>query len=303
MSNIPQENITIEVVAIPVEVQEITNAELLAIDFEEDDEAEFVQGLLEIQETLEQVILSDNPEEFLLPRDGREAPIWEMIELVDELKRSRFGDRTLSRMERFARGQQRKKEKLNELEKAENPKYKKCPNCPFYYKGLQSLRNHIGRQICKKISTGLITHPSPKKKKVSDKLYHLVMILENLIVNSNQYKKQIQSQAELQEEDYELCEECGLKPIEWEGRGGYFCSECYDTKPDLCLDCLSQQTGQDEMLTINLIQCGFNENKEPLCMGCWKDRCKKGMEENDENSVEYGVWEDIWFIVRDYFNE
>ena len=80
MSNTSQVIIVADATQV-INIIEITNAELLAIDFDEDDEAEFVQGLLKIQDTLEQVILSDNPEEFLMPTQTEEAPIWKMMNL------------------------------------------------------------------------------------------------------------------------------------------------------------------------------------------------------------------------------
>ena len=198
-------NLTNEVIAVPVVMVEVTNAELLETDFDFDDEAEFVQGLIQIQETLEQVILSDNPEEFFLPTQNDVAAIWAMIEFIDELKRMRFGDRTLSRMERFIRGGgQRQIEKLTELEKAEHPDYKKCPNCPYHYKGEKAVEKHIERKICKRVSVGQILHPVEKQKKVDDKLYHLVMKLDDMIARSNEYKKKMrENEPELAEEKYD----------------------------------------------------------------------------------------------------
>lgn len=282
-----------------INIIEVTNAELLAIDFDEDDEAEFVQGLLKIQDTLEQVILSDNPEEFLMPTQTEEAPIWKMIELVDELKLMRFGDRTLSRMERFARGEERQIEKLTELEKAERDDYKKCPSCPYHYKGKRGLENHMKRQICKRVAVGQILHPVEKQKKVSDKLYHLVMKLDDMVARSNDYKKKIAADKELVEEDIEdpeLCGRCQVEPSEWEGKGGYYCKPCFDAIPDDCVDCLQPRDTEDENITEELTEAGYNEDMETLCLICWGDRINKWV---DEAEIE-GEYMDAEAIISSY---
>ena len=185
---------------LPDELLPVTMAELLEEDFGGDDEAEFLQGVLDIQNEIENVILSDNPEEFLLPTEDDLPPIFKLLEKLDELKGYKFADRTLARMERRVRGENEVvRPFISETEKLNNPAYKKCPYCPARVK---NLKRHIKNRICRKVGTGQVLRPAePTKRKVDDKIYAVCLDLSDLIERSIQYKKNIEP--ELEEEDFE----------------------------------------------------------------------------------------------------
>lgn len=206
------ENIVM-VVAEPVIVGEefnmdalvpITTAELLDGDFDNDDEAEFIQGVLEIEQAIEDIILSDHPENFLLPTADDLPPAIKLLMKIDELKNYRFGNRTIARMERRIRGENLiVEEKLTQLEKSVHPDYKDwcCPKCLDYYKGARNLKNHMDTtQKCKDNHTRLFVKPT-KNKVVKPRFYHISNVLNEIVERAEQSKKLIQK--ELEEEDYQ----------------------------------------------------------------------------------------------------
>jgi len=189
-----------DVEANVVEELPITMAELLEEDFGSDDEAEFLQGVLEIQTDIENVILSDNPEEFLLPTEDELPPALLLLEKIDLLKSYKFADRTLARMERRVRGENEVvRTFVSETDKINNPNYKLCPLCSRRF-AISYLGRHIGNEVCKKVSVAQGLRPADNKhKKVSDKIYAACLDLEDLVARSVQYKKSIEP--ELEEED------------------------------------------------------------------------------------------------------
>jgi hypothetical protein len=218
---------------INTEMMPITMVELLEQDFHNDDEAEFLQAVLQIQMEIENVILSDNPEEFLLPTEEDLSPAMIMIEKLEELKSFRFGDRTLARMERMVRNvNEVKPYKLTESEKANHPEYTKCPECLRHFTK-RYLGFHMGTAICLKVKTAHNLRPANNdKKKVSDKIYNACLDLEDLYARAVQYKKNIEP--ELQEEEYEepqICIGC-QKPADYHIDNNYICEECNSKRND-----------------------------------------------------------------------
>ena len=230
---------------INTEIMPITMAELLEQDFHNDDEAEFLQAVLQIQMEIENVILSDNPEEFLLPTEEEDlSPAMILIEKLEELKSFRFGDRTLARMERTIRNvNQVKRSFLTESEKANHPEYTKCPECLRHFTK-SYLGHHLGTAVCLKVKTAHNLRPAgTDKKKVSDKIYNACLDLEDLYSRAVAYKKNIEP--ELQEEEYEentatICQGCG-KETDYEIDIGCVCEECNDKQTEednqICIGC------------------------------------------------------------------
>ena len=181
----------------------VTIADLIYEDFGDDDEAEFLQGVLEIQEEIEDIILSDHPENFLLPTANDLPPALLLLEKIEELKNYKFGNRTLARMERRIRGENLLVEaKLTQLEKSVHPAYMNwcCPKCLDYYKGARCLKQHMERTICKDRHTRLVVKAT-ETKIVKAKFYQITAALTPLVQRAEDNKKLIQS--ELEEEDYQ----------------------------------------------------------------------------------------------------
>jgi hypothetical protein len=202
-------NITIaEVVATeivglcPDELLPITIAEILEADFRNDDEAEFLQEVISLQKDIENVLLSDNPEEFLLPTENDLSPAIMFLEKLEELKSYAFGDRTLARMERRIRGENLVVvRKMTETDKANHPDYRCCPKCERHFTK-SYLGHHIDTPICIKVATAHNLRPiNNQQKKVSKKIYNACLDLEDLYARAVAYKKHIEP--ELEEEDLE----------------------------------------------------------------------------------------------------
>jgi hypothetical protein len=211
MSNQINLNITIaEAVAVEVfpddNLMPIAMAEILGVDFRSDDEAEFLQAVLSLQQEIEDVLMSDNTEDFLLPTQDDIAPIFAFYEKLEDLKAFRFGKRTLERMERRIRGTGVVViPKITETDKASNPAYRPCPDCGRHFmKGY--LGFHIGTPICIKVATAHNLRPTTsQQKKVSTKIYNACLDLEDLFKRVVAYKKHIEPEleAEPMEEDGE----------------------------------------------------------------------------------------------------
>jgi len=202
-------NITIaEVVATeivglcPDELLPITIAEILEADFRNDDEAEFLQEVLSLQKDIENVLLSDNPEEFLLPDENDLPPALMFLEKLEELKSYSFGNRTLARMERRLRGENLVVvRKMTETDKATHPDYRCCPKCERHFTK-SYLGHHIDTPICIKVATAHNLRPiTNQQKKVSKKIYNACLDLEDLYARAVAYKKHIEP--ELVEEELE----------------------------------------------------------------------------------------------------
>lgn len=199
------QNETVElVIAEIVEDYPITTAELLEEDFTNDDEAEFLQGVLAIEREIERIIMSNTPEDFLCPDETGLPPALQLLEKLDELKAYKFGARTLARMERRVRGDEETvvKVRITETDKASNPDYKKCSDCLRYFTK-KFIPRHIGSPICVKVMSAHNLRPVGSNKKVDEKIYNACLDLEGLIANSNEYKRNIQDVEELVEEEIE----------------------------------------------------------------------------------------------------
>ncbi len=202
MSNQINLNITIaEAVAVEVfpddNLMPIAMAEILGVDFRSDDEAEFLQAVLSLQQEIEDVLMSDNTEDFLLPTQDDIAPIFAFYEKLEDLKAFRFGKRTLERMERRIRGTGVVViPKITETDKASNPAYRPCPDCGRHFmKGY--LGFHIGTPICIKVATAHNLRPTTsQQKKVSTKIYNACLDLEDLFKRVVAYKKHIEPELE-----------------------------------------------------------------------------------------------------------
>jgi hypothetical protein len=178
---------------LPEELLPITIAEILEADFRNDDEAEFLQAVLEIQQDIENVLLSDTPEDFLMPTENDLPPAIIFLEKLEELKSYAFGDRTLARMERRVRGTNEViKVKMTETDKASHPDYKKCPNCLRHFTK-RYIGFHMDTDICVKVATAHNLRPSGNNKtKVSEKIYNACYDLEDLYSRAVAYKKNIE---------------------------------------------------------------------------------------------------------------
>lgn len=175
------------------ELLPVTIANILDADFSNDDEAEFLQGVLKVEKMIEDIILSDNPEEFLLPTDDDLPPVLKLLEYIDALKDYKFAGRTLDRMDRRIRGTNLVvEEKLTQLQKSEHPDYKdwSCPDCLNYFKGARALRHHRDREICRDRHTRLVVKAT-KEQVVTPVFFHTTAAMSDLVARSFMYKKNI----------------------------------------------------------------------------------------------------------------
>lgn len=209
------ELITAEI--INAECLPITTAQILEYDFENDDEAEFLQSVIQIQAELYDLVYeSENPELFLIPTEEENlSPAEIMIEKLEELKSYRFGSRTLARMERIIRNENTlNPRRLTETEKASHPDYVKCPECLRHFIK-PYLGHHMGTAICLKVKTAHNLRPtSNDKKKVSEKIYNACLDLEDLYARAVEYRKNIEP--DLEPEEYVTEDECVYVIKTWE---------------------------------------------------------------------------------------
>ena len=290
-----------EVVATAVEVDivadnllPVTIANILDADFSNDDEAEFLQGVLTIEKMIEDIILSDHPEDFLLPSDDDLPPALKLLEYIDALKDYKFGARTLDRMDRRLRGENIVvEEKLTQLQKSEHPDYKDwcCPKCRRYYKGARALRFHMDRNICSERHNDLIVKAT-KEQIVSPKFLHTTAAMTDLVARSFMYKKNIEPELEeetIEEEkiyDYvvktwiydtttEEVEYAGL----WETNEWIKCwTKLEEAKVEF-----EYAIGTGEFVAVELIQidADANEDRETI-LDSWEDSLSDYVEEEEE---------------------
>jgi hypothetical protein len=231
----PDDNLSEAAVVMPIAM-----AEILGVDFRSDDEAEFLQAVLSLQQEIEDVLMSDNTEDFLLPTQDDIAPIFAFYEKLEDLKAFRFGKRTLERMERRIRGTGVVViPKITETDKASNPAYRPCPDCGRHFmKGY--LGFHIGTPICIKVATAHNLRPTTsQQKKVSTKIYNACLDLEDLFKRVVAYKKHIEPEleAEPMEEEGEEKEVRGFC-VQCEQEGKFIGKEGDEWT---CLDCLERE--------------------------------------------------------------
>ena len=241
------------------EIMPLDISEYLKANFEGDDEAEFIQAVLEIQQEIEDILMSDSPEDFLLPTETNLPPAIIFLEKLETLKSFLFADRVLARMEKKLRGIAPVNRRiLTETDKASHPNYVKCPNCLRHFTR-PYIGFHMETDVCVKVKTAHNLRPTGTKKiKVSAKIYNACYDLEDLYARAVLYQKHIERElieeeyspsnefisykysnpdGTTYESEYEPCEECGIKPSICEGKGGYFCEECLASKPELCYQC------------------------------------------------------------------
>lgn len=292
-------------VAVVAEVFADDNmVQLLNADFDDDDEAEFVQACLELQTTIENLILCDNPEQIFYPtEDDLLPPVFKLLEDIDRLKAMPFGCRVLRRMENRIAGVVRSAAMTQE-EKALDPRARKCPRCSFVYIGERGLRDHMVRNICDKIHYAKVLHPSDKtERKVKDTIYHTVLKMAPLIERSQDYKNNI----ELVIDDYEdedetfTCDSCNTVQsienyvtIEGDDSGDTICESCYlegtkqytcqrcgdkdiscpnkDGLCEYCEDDIQKQAAQTEDLILNKSVLTWEQSYEPCNPPCQKHR-------------------------------
>jgi hypothetical protein len=175
--------VAVELAVEPVMIM----AELLNADFTNDDEAEFVQEVLNIQEDLEEILEGDNPENFFIPDEDNLSPAMKLLERLENLKSFAFGERTIARMERAITGNQIVYPKLTETEKANHPNYTRCPNCSLLHtKGY--IKQHLKTKVCVKVETAQVLRPISISKKADPTIYSACVDLADLIRNTRQYK-------------------------------------------------------------------------------------------------------------------
>jgi hypothetical protein len=256
-------------VAVVAEVFADDNmVQLLDADFDDDDEAEFVQACLELQTTIENLILCDNPEQIFYPtEEDLLPPVFKLLEDIDRLKAMPFGRRVLKRMENRIAGVVRPVAMTQE-EKAADPRARKCPRCSFVYIGERGLRDHMMRNICDKIHYAKVLHPSEKTdRKVKDTIYHTVLKMGPLIERSNDYKNHI----ELVIEDYDEPEppEVGVTIAgkTWDGEDW----QTDDEEPETftCDSCNTVQSIE------NYITIEGDDSGDTICESCYLEGTKQ----------------------------
>jgi hypothetical protein len=152
----------IDAIATAVANVPVAEAELLQANYEGDEGAEFLCELMNTMNYFESYL--ENPEDLCLPDENGEIPYVAFIEMMSELRNTKWAKRTLTRMENFVAGKV-PAARLTELQKSEHPDYKDwcCPKCSSYYKGKAELEKHQARKICKDRNTRMFLKGTTNK--------------------------------------------------------------------------------------------------------------------------------------------
>ena len=203
-------NIT-EVNAVGVSDVPVVNGALLITDelildnnYDNDDEAEFYRDFIDTMNYFES-FLDTGIEDFLCPDEDGELPYIKFIEDLHNLQQSKFAKRTWARMKRRTLGEN-KRERFTEVDKINDPRFKKCPYCPAR---VIHLKRHINNGICRKVGTGQRLRPADpsQKKKVEDIMYAATLDLNDVIVRQHLCKKSNLNNIENELEEEEIEEE------------------------------------------------------------------------------------------------
>ena len=166
----------------------ITEEQILDNNYENDDEAEFYRDFIDTINYFES-FLDVRIEDFLCPDEaiGGELPYIKFINDLHKLQQSKFAKRTWARMERRTAGEEQVRQKFTEVDKINDPAFKKCPKCPARVK---NLKRHTGNGICRKVMTGQILRPAePDKKRVDDLMYAATLDLNDVVYRQHLCKK------------------------------------------------------------------------------------------------------------------
>jgi hypothetical protein len=220
----------IEAIATAVAYVPVAEAELLQANYEGDEGAEFLCELMNTMNYFESYL--ENPEDLCLPDENGEIPYVAFIEMMSELRNTKWAKRTLTRMENFVAGKV-PAARLTELQKSEDPEYVECLNCSSYYKGKAELEKHQARKICQERNTRMFLKGTTKKLP-SGKILRICLVLDDLIKKSIAYKKSIEPELEeekVAEEEYEVecMRGCGNSVITNSANKdgfGYTCNDC-----------------------------------------------------------------------------
>ena len=170
----------------------VAEAELLQANYEGDEGAEFLCELMNTMNYFESYL--ENPEDLCLPDENGEIPYVAFIEMMSELRNTKWAKRTLTRMENFVAGKA-PAVRLTELQKSEDPEYVECLNCRSHYKGKAELEKHQARKICQERNTRMFLKGTTKKLP-SGKILRICLVLDDLIKKSIAYKKSIEPELE-----------------------------------------------------------------------------------------------------------
>lgn len=255
----------------------ITEEQILDNNYEDDDEADFYRDFIDTINYFES-FLDTKIENFLCPDENGDLPYIKFILDLHQLQQSKFAKRTWARMERRTAGEEKKRTRFTEVEKINDPAFKKCPNCPARVK---NLKRHTGNGICRKVGTGQILRPAePNKKKVSDLMYAATLDLNDIVVKQHLCKKanliNIENELEAEiiddsEEEEEVKTEYQYIVKTWDKNGEYAglfevdCVKCW-TKEEEARQAFNWAIGTDEMGAVELIRIDpdANEDRETI---------------------------------------
>ena len=182
----------INTIATAVANVPVAEAELLQANYNGDEGAEFLCELMNTMNYFESYL--ENPEDLCLPDENGEIPYVAFIEMMSELRNTKWAKRTLTRMENFVAGKA-PAVRLTELQKSEDPEYVECLNCRSHYKGKAELEKHQARKICQERNTRMFLKGTTKKLP-SGKILRICLVLDDLIKKSIAYKKSIEPELE-----------------------------------------------------------------------------------------------------------
>ena len=278
---------------VPMIALPVSDGELIRYDDydSDDDEIEFVKGILELQESIEGIILGDDPSSVFIPTEDGLPPIMDLLIMIDDLKNYKFGNRVLARMERQVRGENIVIKKMTELEKANSPEYTCCPDCHRYIKH-RSMKKHYKSPICVKVATALRLK-AVDDAKPSGVMYATTLTLENMIVRSNDYKKTIMTATETEELEAEVYEECVyvIKTYEyndkektidyaglWDNCDG---KKQFDNEEEARDEFSYATEGDKGYIAVELIRIDPNSENRETCIAEWEDNIDDYLPEED----------------------
>jgi hypothetical protein len=275
-----------EVNAVVVSDTPVVNGALLITDelildnnYENDDEAEFYRDFVDAMNFFES-FLDTGIEDFLCNDEDGELPYIKFIEDLHKLQQSKFAKRTWARMERRTLGEENQRERFTEVDKLNDPRFKKCPYCPA--RCIQ-IKRHINNRICRKVGTGQILHPAnpSQKKKVNDIMYAATLDLNDVIVRQHLCKKANLNNIEPELEEEELSEseeECVYIIKTWDMDGKYAGlwedsegNKEFNNEDEAKLQYEYATDGEQDYCGVSLIKINpnSNENRE-TCIYDWE---------------------------------
>jgi hypothetical protein len=238
------QNLLLEIQEIELPNQdELYNENLMEVATD-DPEENIVQEFMRISKTLTDAIMGD-VEEFFMPTATELPPALQMLEHIENILERPSVKKIIQRLDKKF-NQAERAIPLTAFEKVGAIGHKKCPKCPYWYKGERGLREHMTRDICSRVAVGQVLRPVDTLDiKVDDAIYWATKNLEGAmprcILRQNILRAELEDD-EYEDDDTESCTRCSVCEGKMEGLDGGS-DDCYC---DYCFDCGERLTDEDD---------------------------------------------------------